>query len=91
MQTQTRIPALPNGSTFAMNRWFYKMYQADLLYHPDDLAETIVRVDTGQRTFTDDECSQLDAAISLMFDKHGDRVYEVAMHYFQKAMAVESR
>jgi len=91
MQTQTRIPALPNGSTFAMHRWFYKMYQADLLYHPDDPAETIVNIGSGQPTFSADECAQLDAAVSRMFDNHGDKVYDVAMQYFQKTMAIESK
>jgi hypothetical protein len=90
METISRIPSMPNASAFAMNRWFYKMHQADLLYHPDDSADTIVNTNTGQQTFTPSECAQLDAAIDFMFDKHGDKVYDVSMHYCSKALAMRA-
>lgn len=89
MQINTRIPTLPNNSFFAMNRWFYKMYQADLLYHPDERAENIVNIESGQPTFTTEECSSLNAAIDLMFEKHGDRVYEIGLRYAYKSMGIK--
>jgi len=91
MQTQARIPDLPNGSTFAMNGWFYKMHQADLLYHPDEPAETIVNISSGQPSFTPEECVQLNAAMDSMFEKHGDKVYDVAMVYFERAMGFRNQ
>lgn len=81
-----RIPDLPNNSRFAMERWFQKLYMAGLLYNVDDPAETIVRIDTGERTFTPDECVRLDEAVERMFDHHGDAVYEVALKYTRKAL-----
>ena len=86
MQTQTRIPAMPNASSFAMNRWFYKMHKADLLYHPDDSAEEIVNIATGQPAFTPAECAELNAAIAFMFEKHGDKVYDACLAFVGNAM-----
>ena len=86
MQTQPRLPALPNKSLFAMNRWFYKMHLAGLLYHPDDPAETIINLANSQPTFTPEECVELNHAVDLMFDHHGDKVYDVCLHCLHKAM-----
>lgn len=88
MKTSSRIPDVPNTSCFAMNRWFYKMYLADLLYHPDEPAEAIVRIDTGEPSFTPDECIKLNKAVDLMFTHHGDKVYECGLKYFQKALGI---
>ena len=89
METKPRIPNLSNKSFFAMNRWFNKMYLAGLLYHPDDPAETIVNVASGKPTFTPEECIELNKAIGLMFDHHGDKVYEVGLMYAHKAMGIK--
>lgn len=89
MQIKPRIPALPNKSFFAMNRWFYQMHLAGLLYHPDDPAETIINLANGQPTFTAEECGELNQAVDFMFDLHGDKVYDVGLHYFHKAMGIK--
>ena len=89
MQIKPRIPALPNKSFFAMNRWFYKMHLAGLLYHPDDPAETIINLANGQPAFTPEECVQLNQSVNLMFVHHGDKVYDVGLHYFHKAMGIK--
>lgn len=86
MKIASRIPAVPNKSYFAMNRWFYKMYLAGLLYHPDDAPDTIVNTQSGERTFTDKECVELNHAITALFDHHGDAVYECGLKYFHKAI-----
>ena len=86
MKITSRIPTVPNKSHFALNRWFYKMYLAGLLFHPDDPPETIENIQTGERTFTDEECVELNFAISKLFEYHGDAVYEYGLKYFQKAM-----
>ena len=91
MKTATRIPAIPNGSFFSMNHWFLKMYEADLLYHPDEDAENIVNVTTGEPTFTPEECARLNASIDLMFQKQGEKVYDVCMDYYQKALNITAQ
>jgi hypothetical protein len=88
MKTTSRIPKVPNGSYFAMNRWFHRMYLAGLLYHPDEPAETIVKIDTGERTFTREECIELDRAVEVMFEHHGDAVYDCGLKYFYKALGI---
>ncbi len=89
MQIKSRIPALPNKSFFAMNRWFNKMYHAGFLYHPDDAAEAIINTVSGQPTFTPEECVELNKAVDLMFANHGDKVYQVGLQYFHKAMGIK--
>ena len=89
MQIKSRIPALPNKSFFAMNRWFNKMYYAGLLYHPDELAEAIINTASGQPTFTPEECIELNKAVGLMFANHGDKVYQVGLQYFHKAIGIK--
>ena len=88
MTTTSRIPEVPNRSYFAMNRWFYKMYLAGLLYHPDDPAENIVQIATGEPTFTSEECVKLNKAVDLMFEHHGDAVYDCGLKYFYKALGI---
>lgn len=86
MQTNERIPVLSNNSYFAMNRWFYKLQKAGLLYNVDDPAEIIVDISTGMPTFTPQESIELNRAVASMFDRHGENVYDVGLHYFHKAM-----
>lgn len=88
MKATPRIPDLPNGSYFAMTRWFYKMHQANLLFHPDDSAESIVEIKTGLPTFTEEECLKVNQAIDLMFERHGDKVYEIALQYVHQARGI---
>lgn len=88
MQTTARIPEVPNSSYFAMNRWFYKMYRAGLLYNVDDPAETIVEIVSGKPVFTAEECEKLNQAVDVMLEKHGDKVYEVGLRYFHKALGI---
>ena len=89
MQTTSRIPTHPNKSFFAMNRWFKQMYLSGLLFHPDEPAESIINIASGQPSFTPAECIQLNSAIQLMFDNHGDRVYSVCLKYFHMAMGIK--
>lgn len=89
MQIKPRIPTLPGTSFFAMNRWFNKMYLAGLLYHPDEPAEAIISISSGQPTFTPEECVELNKAVDLMFASHGDKVYQVGLQYFHKAMGIK--
>ena len=90
MKLISRIPELPNASYFAMNRWFFKMHQLDLLFHPDDPAETIVVIGTGKPTFTEAECIEVNYVIGRMFECHGDQLYEVVLKIAHEAMGINS-
>lgn len=86
MQTVRCIPDLPNDSFFAMNRSFCKLHEAPLLFHVENLAESIVD-ESGRQLFTDEECIGLDAAVDRMFTTHGEWVYDVALKYFYRPMS----
>lgn len=86
MTTKSRVPAVPNTSRFALEHWFNKLYLNDLLFHPDDSPESIVCVATGEATFTPQECEILNAGLDVLFEHHGDAVYEVALRYTYKAI-----
>jgi hypothetical protein len=90
MSQTSRIPAPPNRSFFSMNHWFYKMYQAGLLYHPDEAAKNIICLATNEQLFTATECDALDKTIDAMFKTHGDKVYDVCLHYSQMAIGIET-
>lgn len=88
MNTRARIPAVPGKSYFALLRWFGTLYASDLLFHPDDRAEEIVSIKTGEPTFTPEECGVLNASLEILFEHHGDKVYDVALCYAQRAMGI---
>lgn len=67
------------------------MYLSGFLFHPDELAESIVDIASGQPTFTHEECVRLNRAVKSMFDNHGDKVCDVGLKYFHKAMGIKPR
>ena len=87
MQTVSRVPNLQNDSFFAMNHWFYRLHQADLLFNVDDAADSIIDK-SGNPLFTDEECQRLNTAVNRMFAVHGDLVYDVGLKYFRKAVSL---
>ena len=89
MTKPNRIPAIAGKSRFALERWFNTLYLERLLFHPDDRPEDIVSIATGEQVFTPFECQTLREGIQLLFECHGDLVYEVALEYFQKTMEVK--
>jgi hypothetical protein len=89
MCTDQRIPDFPEPTFCGLRRWYRQMHEADLLYHPDEPAETIVRTDTGEASFTPEECVQLNAAVDSLFASHGDLVYAVGLHFARKARGIK--
>jgi hypothetical protein len=89
MNKLNRIPAIPGKSRFALERWFKKLHLEGLLFHPDDQPEDIVSIATGEQVFAPLECQKLREGIRILFESHGDLVYEVALNYFQKSMEVK--
>jgi len=88
MSKQIRIPDAPGKSALALERWFYKLHQAGLLFNPDDAPEEIVSISTGEPVFTADECHVLSESLNRLFAYHGDKVYDVALKYFHRAMGI---
>ncbi len=89
MQNNLRVPKILGNSRFALERWFYKLYTDDLLFHPDDRPENIVYIEKNEPFFSDEECVILNQSLDLLFERHGDTVYEVALKYFHKKMGIE--
>ena len=86
MQNNLRVPKIPGNSRFGLERWFYKLYTDDLFFHPDDRPENIVHTGRNESFFSEEECVILNQSLDLLFDRHGDTVYEVALKYFTRKM-----
>jgi hypothetical protein len=90
MQSKVRVPKIPGNSRFALERWFYKLYTEDLLFNPDDRPENIVHIGKNEPFFSEEECVILNQSLDLLFERHGDTVYEVALKYFHKKMDIQT-
>ena len=84
----SRIPEFSDYSFEGMLVWFASMSERDLLFHPDDLPETIFNIATGAKTFSPNECSKAGSILNTMFELHGDDVYEAAYPVFMKCMGI---
>lgn len=91
MQTQSRIPYPLSNSYFSMDVWFSKMQAKGLLFHPENRAGDIVEIVSGKPIFSSEECDELDQIIDAMFEKHAEKVCDVAYKYaheeFKKMIA----
>lgn len=81
-----RIPAYDATNADGMLIWFAEMAQRDLLFHPDDNPQSIVRVKDGAREFAHSESTALRDILASMFAEHGDKVYNSAYPIFARAM-----
>lgn len=84
MQSTSRIPTLESTSYQSMDRWFKLMTEANLHFPPDDAPKDIVRISDGAPAFTEDECRALDKTMSILFENHGNDVYEAAYPHFMR-------
>jgi len=78
----SRIPDFTNKSREGMSRWFSEMSLRGLLFHPEDRPGDMIRIATGEKLFSPDECAKLDTIMAEMFDKFGDDVCELAYPVF---------
>lgn len=85
----SRIPDFANKSHEGMSRWFSEMALRGLLFHPEDSAESIIHVATGEPLFRPDECTKLDTIMADMFDRFGDDVCEAAYPVFMHAAGLQ--
>jgi len=83
------IPEYSDHSFDGMLIWFAAMSERELLFHPDDAAETIYNIATGERTFSPKESGKVNAILESMFTRFGDKVYEAAYPIFMKRMGIQ--
>jgi len=74
----SRIPKYERTNPDGMSSWFFEMAMRDLIFHPEESPRDIHAITTGERTFTDKECAELEFILSDMFEQHGDGVCEAA-------------
>jgi len=83
---ESRVPEYSDFSFDGMLNWFAEMSVRELLFHPEDRPEDIIRIDDGKPLFSDIECQQINAILGSMFDKFGDEVCGAAYPVFMKRM-----
>jgi len=84
----SRIPEYSDRSFDGMLLWFATMSERELLFHPDDPADEIYDIATGEPTFSAAESRQANAILTTMFSQFGDEVYEAAYPFFMKRMGI---
>jgi len=84
----SRVPEYSDHSFDGMLHWFAAMSERELLFHPDDAAETIHVIATGEPTFSPEESRKANAILKSMFSQFGDKVYEAAYPVFMKRMGL---
>jgi len=84
----SRIPDFSDQSFDGMLNWFATMSVRRLLFHPDDPADQIYEIASGNRTFTPAESRKSQEIVNTMFELHGDKVYEAAYPIFMKCMGL---
>lgn len=85
----SRLPDYSDKSIDGMLTWFSEMSVRDLLFHPDDVPETIISTTTGERFFTNSECQMLEDVLAAMFQQFGSSVYEAAYPAFMQRMGIQ--
>jgi len=85
----SRIPDYSDHSFNGMLVWFTTMSERGLLFHPDDPADEIYDMATGEPTFTAAESRQANKILEAMFGRFGDKVYEAAYPIFMKRMSIQ--
>lgn len=82
MEIARRIPDLKVFNKKNINRWFSKMSERDLLFHPDDDPAALVNIRTGRKVFSESEVRRLRDLIDGMFALQGNAVYDAAYPVF---------
>ena len=80
----SRIPDFTNHTPDGMQWWFAEMSTRDLIFHCEESPREIINIADGKRTFTDRECTKLEAILSLMYGMFGndgviDAIYPIFM------------
>jgi len=87
----SRVPTLRSTSKKDIAGWFSSMGSSGLLFHPDDDPGSIVHVETGKNLFTAGEIRSLRSVLRRMFKAQGERVYDLGLPAFHKALGIASQ
>ncbi len=85
---KSRIPGLRSTTRKGVSEWFDAMGAADLLFHPDDDPASIVHIDSGRKYFNTAEVRELRRIVRRMFRTQGDRVYDLGLPAFHRALGI---
>jgi len=85
----SRIPDYSDHSFGGMLLWFASMSEVDLLFHPDDPADQIFDITSGEPTFSFAESQKANEILATMFSQFGDKVYEAAYPIFMNRMGIQ--
>lgn len=81
-----RIPKLRDQSKEAMDRWFFDMAEAGLIFHPEELAVSIVKISDGATFFSPEEAEVAQQIMDELCGRFGDEtVIESAYPHFMRA------
>jgi hypothetical protein len=78
MNELDELLAKPLTTADEAEAWVHAMHKIGYGCHPDDSAETIVESDTGEPSFTEEQCPLYDARMGEAFDLLPD-VYETSL------------
>lgn len=81
-----RIPTYDAINTDGMLLWFAEMSARGLLFHPEDDPADIIKIRSGERTFTDIEAKQVRDILGKMQSTHGDSMIDACYPVFMRAV-----
>lgn len=88
MNVQSRVPALTELSVEGATRWFAKMQQRGLLFHPDDDPAEIESIADGVPTSNTRGIAEARFFVGEMFVSMGDNAYEAASPAFLETFGI---
>lgn len=81
-----RIPDLSGTDIKAIGHWFSEMADKGLIFHPEDPADSIVFIKSGEPFFTKEEALKAQSILDECFAKFGDEeVNSAAYPHFMRA------
>lgn len=80
-----RIPSYESNKPDGMLHWFAEMSVRGLLFHPEEDPADIIRIETGERVFDDDEAVAVRAIIGKMESEHGEGMIKACYPVFMSA------
>lgn len=90
MRTQSRIPKLRDTTFDGALLWFSKMHCSNLLFHPEDDPADIIRISSGERTFSDGEIKELRFLLNELEEGIGhEKMIEAAYPIFMNACGIQ--
>lgn len=85
-----RIPRLTDESVESMNSWFAEMANRNIIFHPEDDADSIVCIDSGRPLFSKEEADQVQNILDGFFRRFSvEVVNDTAYPHFMRAAGMK--